>query len=501
MTFNGTPKAATYVDAQHLTIQVTAAEQAKAGGFPSQVKTDNAATNTFNYIVLWDAAPNPNAKWNDPGVGNPFIPGYFADGSIKKFGDTYYLWATSDAVANGGGQPVTWASKDFVNWYSVNNAINTGKIDKAHQGWAWWAPDVTPGPDGKYYLYHANGEYQGCCIYGAVSDSLWGPWTALKTAYTPVLDSEYMGRLPNGENAVLALDGQGFLDDDGQRYLFFCTWAQSLAGRGAGWVRLNDDMKSFSAKGIIPNSQAKNVMEAPFMLKHNGIYYLMYSCLFCTDSSYNIQYASSDSVTGTYTYGSKILGTNADGSVDGPGHHSVLDENNNTYIVYHRHDNPHSTGGVARQECVNVLTFDEHGAIIAVNPMHAGVGYLGPDQNPFPDLCFGKTVTASSLYHDDDKNFDYQPAYAVDGNNGTMWKAEMPSWGTGCKWTWAPSSPWPAPWCSSSMRPSTTSIWWSTPPTATPGIPSIAAPTDGPAVPWRTPPLAAVSRLDTCGLP
>ncbi|MFD2285774.1 hypothetical protein GJU39_17830 [Pedobacter petrophilus] len=30
------------------------------------------------------------------GNGNPVIPGYFADPTVKKFGDTYYIYATTD---------------------------------------------------------------------------------------------------------------------------------------------------------------------------------------------------------------------------------------------------------------------------------------------------------------------------------------------------------------------------------------------------------------------
>ena len=36
------------------------------------------------------------AAYNTPGAGNPILPGYFADPTIKKFGDTYYIYATTD---------------------------------------------------------------------------------------------------------------------------------------------------------------------------------------------------------------------------------------------------------------------------------------------------------------------------------------------------------------------------------------------------------------------
>ena len=41
------------------------------------------------------------AAFNTPGAGNPVIPGYFADPTIKKFGDTYYMYATTDGSGAG----------------------------------------------------------------------------------------------------------------------------------------------------------------------------------------------------------------------------------------------------------------------------------------------------------------------------------------------------------------------------------------------------------------
>ena len=42
-------------------------------------------------------------KWNTTGAGNPFLPGYFADPTVKKFGDTYYIYATTDGSGAGFG--------------------------------------------------------------------------------------------------------------------------------------------------------------------------------------------------------------------------------------------------------------------------------------------------------------------------------------------------------------------------------------------------------------
>ncbi len=61
-------------------------------------------------------AAETEAQYNSPGIFNPMIPGYFADPTIKKFGDTYYVYATTDGGGAGFGPPRLWQSKDLVNW-------------------------------------------------------------------------------------------------------------------------------------------------------------------------------------------------------------------------------------------------------------------------------------------------------------------------------------------------------------------------------------------------
>ena len=52
---------------------------------------------------------------------NPIVPDNLADPTIVQFGDTFYLYATSDVGdlktdLSFSGNPVVWKSKDFVNW-------------------------------------------------------------------------------------------------------------------------------------------------------------------------------------------------------------------------------------------------------------------------------------------------------------------------------------------------------------------------------------------------
>lgn len=364
------------------------------------------------------SAQTPVAATQTAGNGNPFIPGYFADPTIKKFGDTYYVYATTDNVKEASGEPQVWMSKDFINWSNVEMTVPRVTENV-------WAPDITVGPDGRYYYYYASCQ-NGCSIYGYVSTSPTGPWTSLMAGNGPVID-------PNFSPPIIPLDAHVFKDDDGSYWVYHCTWAGG-AGNGVGWAKLNSDMKTFSAKGIIPNAQLPNVFEAPFMLKRNGKYYMMYSIGDCHDASYKVGYSTGNSPNGTFTVGanSPILVTSNDGSIHGPGHHSMLVENNQHFIVYHRHDNPHSTGGLLRQLAIDKLNFDANGNILKVVPTHTGVGMLGAtNQIPQTDLAYKAVVTASSFYTDVVNKYSYTAGLAVDNNNGTLWRAattDMGEW-------------------------------------------------------------------------
>jgi hypothetical protein len=224
------------------------------------------------------------------------------------------------------------------------------------------------------------------------------------------------------KNAI-TLDGQTFRDDDGSVYMYWGTWG-IYKGFGCGAGKLNPDMKSFSETKLIPNTEVTHFFEAPFVFKRNGIYYFLYSCEHCEDASYRVDYATAKSPLGPYTYHGTILKTNADGTVHGPGHNSVLQEGDNYYIVYHRHDNPHSNRGFHRQVAIDKLEFNADGTIKEVVPTHEGLD-LKPEMKVAKNLAFGAKVTASSYYDN-----DFRPEYAVDDNNGTLWRPRTtgPAW-------------------------------------------------------------------------
>ena len=44
------------------------------------------------------AAEGETSAWDATGNFNPVVPGYFADPTLKKFGDTYYLYTSTDGI-------------------------------------------------------------------------------------------------------------------------------------------------------------------------------------------------------------------------------------------------------------------------------------------------------------------------------------------------------------------------------------------------------------------
>ena len=355
------------------------------------------------FLLLGAVSGFARKKHDTPGTGNPVIPGYFADPTIKKFGDTYYMYATTDGSGAGFGPAQVWTSKDFVNWTLM-------PMNWPDSHWIW-APDVIRHTDGRYYYFYC----QPCIIHCGVSETPRGPWKNILGESEAVLVPDRFVT-----NAI-TLDGQTFVDDDGSVYLYWGTWG-IYKGFGCGAGKMTPDLKGFTETRLIPNTEA---FEAPFVLKRNGIYYFMYSSGSCHDHTYRVQYATSDHPLGPYEYKGCILETNEDGTVHGPGHHSILKEGDDYYIVYHRHDNPHSNRGFHRQLCMDKMEFAADGSIRKVIPTHKGVGALAPSVVKSENLALGAGVRASSCYDD-----NFRAEYAVDDNNGTLWRPR----GMGQEW-------------------------------------------------------------------
>jgi xylan 1,4-beta-xylosidase len=365
------------------------------------------------FIVSSYAQEKVNVNLAD--AGNPILPGYFADPTIKKFGDIYYIYATTDNEMLASGAPTVWYSKDLKNWYNYTMEIPPFTSKPITN---FWAPDIVVGNDGKYYLYFGNCEI-GCNIYGYVSDTPIGPWKKLDENDKPVISNGYP------REGFPSLDAQFFTDTDGKIYGYWGTWVHYNGGYAVGELN-TATMKDMVNSKNIPLNQTPKPFEAAYMMKKGSKYILMYSGDSCHDETYNVRYSYADTPYGPFTEGANnpILSTTEDKTTHGPGHHSVLQDGNDYYIVYHKHDYPMTRGGLARQVCIDKMIFENDSTIKAVVPTSKGIDNIVKSIVP-ENIALNANAAASSYYHLQSLEYDYKydPNFAIDNNNATMWKA------------------------------------------------------------------------------
>lgn len=289
-------------------------------------------------------------------ISNPIIDGYYADPSIVKEGDSWFIYATKDPW--GGEDLAVFETKDFKQFAShqLNWPTKKACTSPTSKGSMVWAPAVVKAGDGNYYMYVSVGSE----IWAGVSPGPLGPWKNAKADNSPLISFTAYPEVHN-------IDADCFIDDDGQAYLYW--------GSGFNWVnghcmaaKLNPDMISFAEppKEITP----PYYFEGPHMVKSNGKYYLMFSEGKAIDATYQVGYAVGDHPLGPFTEGANrpILSTSADSTTYGPGHHSVFENEGQHYILYHRIF-PQKEEIVLRQLCIDSLNFDEQGNIKKVKPI------------------------------------------------------------------------------------------------------------------------------------
>ncbi|MFC0105402.1 family 43 glycosylhydrolase [Kibdelosporangium aridum] len=277
---------------------------------------------------------------------SPLPPGLNADPNIAVFGDTYYMYATTDGFPNWGSTTFkVWSSKDLVSWIDHGVALDLGP------GVSWadknaWAPGIAH-RNGKYYFYFCAEAKIGV----AVSDSPTGPF----------VDSgqPLVSRNPDSGQAI---DPAVFTDDDGQAYLYW--------GNGSAYVvPLNNDMVSFDQAKVTRITGLTDFREGLFMVKRNGTYYLSWSIDDTRSENYRVAYATGNSPTGPFTNRGEILRKDLSLGIKGTGHSSMLQipGTDEWYIAYHRFAIP-GGDGTHRESTIDKLKFNPDGTIVPVVP-------------------------------------------------------------------------------------------------------------------------------------
>ncbi|RGF92617.1 hypothetical protein DXA10_11820 [Firmicutes bacterium AM55-24TS] len=307
-------------------------------------------------------------KWSVQCVdrGNPVLNGFYADPNIAVFGDTYYIYPTTDGGTSWDSTYFkAFSSKDLVNWKDEGIILDLKNVSWSG-GVNAWAPTIAE-KNGKYYFYYSskNKDNNEKSLGVAVSDSPTGPFVDKGEPLT------------DGTNLRGQIDPAVFTDDDGQSYLYWGNGSTMYA------AKLADDMISFDGDWVSMNPP--HFREGSFVIKRNGIYYFMWAANDTREPEYEVWYGTSTSPLGPINCATRILTceNTDDERIKSTGHHSVINIPNTDewYICYHRFNISHygdaegknTEAGNHREVCIDKMEFNSDGSIKPITATLNGI--------------------------------------------------------------------------------------------------------------------------------
>lgn len=303
------------------------------------MKTNRLQTSSLAVVLGLLLAPAGPGSPQSPATAAHSDVQHVHDPCIIKQGAYYYVFST------GHGIPIR-RSRDLVHWELLGRVFAEDLPKWAQEAIPGsnrpWAPDIAYF-NGRYHLYYSVSTFgRNRSLIGLVTNKTLDPKSA-DYAWRDegkVFESFPADNYNAIDSNVLALGRKRMV------FLFGSFWS--------GIKMVEADPKTGKP---IPGAPVRPVawrpsptaIEAPFLLRRGGFYYLFVSFDFCcrgVRSTYNIRVGRAKTVEGPYLDrdgkplqeggGTLVLGT--EGRYIGPGHCDVLQERNRDLLVYHFYD-------------------------------------------------------------------------------------------------------------------------------------------------------------------
>ncbi len=237
---------------------------------------------------------------------------YTADPAPLVYNDTVFLYTSHDEDDAMGFKMYDWllySSTDMVNWTEHGVVASLKNFEWVPYDNGAWAVQCVE-RNGKFYLYCPMPGGVGIGVL--VADSPYGPF------------KDPIGK-PLIKNSNHDIDPTVLIDDDGQAYMY---WGNPKVY----YVKLNEDMISYSGEIVEEPTTPKNYQEGPWVWKRNGHYYMAYASTCCPEG---IGYAMSKSPTGPWEYKGMII----DASELTRGNHpGIIEYKGKSYCFGHSYD-------------------------------------------------------------------------------------------------------------------------------------------------------------------
>ena len=314
----------------------------------------NATLADGHEIKFLDAAEG--ADGSNPIIKKVFTP----DPAAVVDGDTLYLFTGHDEPNARGYYMKDWfvfKTTNMVDWVSLGNVLDTSAFAWARQGnKAWASQAVKRGVKWYWYVAVQDAETGKDAIGVAVADKPEGPWT----------DGLGRSMVPPTNGFI---DPTVFVDEDGTAWMF---WGNCGRSPGLWYAPLKENMVELAADfeevpGIRDEaafgkrvekgdrSGRTSFTEAPWIYKHDGVYYLEYAC----DFPERWAYSTAPTVHGPWTYRGRVMDT---GVGTRTVHGGSVFFKGQWYMV--RHDATLPGGGDCRRStCIEPYTRNSDGSI------------------------------------------------------------------------------------------------------------------------------------------
>lgn len=362
---------------------------------------------------------------------NPYLPSweYIPDGEPYVFNGRVYIFGSHDKF-NG----YVFCMDDYVCWsapvdelwnWRYEGVIYKKTDDPLNKSGTMclYAPDVTVGADGRYYLYYVLDKLKIVSV--AVCDKPAGQYSFYGYVHYP--DGTLLGE---GEEDQPQFD-PGVLTEGETTYLYtgFCGNGDKSRS-GAMATVLGKDMLTVTRAPaiIVPGCEYSKgtgfeghaFFEAPSIRKIGSKYYFIYS----SEVMHELCYAVSESPVSGFSYAG-VLVSNCDLHIasykpadkimayGGNNHGSICQINNEWYIFYHRHTNG---TWYSRQGCAEHLELKDGGMF-----GQAELTSCGLNNGPLDGMGVHPAYIACHLYTDKPSMYTGDstfPKITQDGRDG-----------------------------------------------------------------------------------
>ena len=374
---------------------------------------------------------------------NPYLPGweYVPDGEPHVFDGRVYVYGSHDRF-NGH----VFCLNDYVCWSAPADNLadwryegviyqKTDDPDNREGKACLYAPDVTQGPDGRFYLYYVLDKQ--CRVAVAVCDTPAGKYEFYGHVHDK--DGGLLGNRPGDEPQF----DPGVITENGKTWLYtgFCGHTDT-SRHGPMCTRLAEDMLTIEQEPVFlmpskPYSagsgyEGHEFFEASSIRKFGDLYYFVYSSVWMNELCYAV---SRDPLRG-FRYGG-VLVSNCDygiggwkdprkrTNVGGNNHGGLVEAAGQRYIFYHRH-----TDGTefSRQGCLERLKVLPDGTMPQAEMTSNGGGAPFEGRGEFSaslacclfweDLCLDRQAPNRPRLTQDGRDGDEEPQYIASMTEG-----------------------------------------------------------------------------------